>query len=445
MDINDLANYSVKKTLGAGGMATVYLCISKKIHKNVAIKVLNPEFINNSNIRSRFIAEAKRMAILNHKNIVQVFDLIDENDFSAIVMEYVDGVTLKEHLDKNAKFKNEEINSVFFQILDAVGYVHSMKFVHRDIKPSNLMIDERGIVKLMDFGISKDIDPNSLDYTKTEHNQIMGTPLYMSPEQIKESRNVTEQSDIYSLGVLLWQLVSGKRPYDPNLQSQFEIQSSIVNLPLPFLNSPYDSVIKKATEKNVINRFDNCLTFKNSLQVISIGTNSESDATIFDNTNSVQPKVRIAAKSPVRATSETSTTELVSSKRGFVLICIGVAVFSFILYISQSQNSSYETEAPPAEENTEEMPIEEEVPVEESAPVADPAAAPNSPGSPYLGDKCDNCGYVQNIDCTNCTFECSSCGSSNFSCISKYTGEWGIPGRYVGDGDCDCTNCADEN
>jgi serine/threonine protein kinase len=273
-------NYNILKELGHGGMATVYLAQDKKFDTEVAIKFLNKEFVNNENIRKRFIAEAKNMFKMSHPNIIKVTDLIDEGDTVAFVMEHIDGETLKEYLDRKGKLGDEEIRNIFSQMLDAVGYVHEQGLVHRDIKPSNFMIDKKGKVKLLDFGIAKNTDTSSAEYTQTGTGMQMGTPMYMSPEQVKNTKDVTPQSDIYSLGVILWQLVMGKRPYDGDTLSTFEIQLKIFQEPLAKTNTTWDNSIQKATEKNSNQRFSNAEEFKSALNS-SNKNSSETDATVI--------------------------------------------------------------------------------------------------------------------------------------------------------------------
>ena len=258
-------NYTIKSKLGEGGMAVVYLAEDHKFHTEVALKMLKKEFVSNENIKKRFLAEARSMFRMSHPNVIKVTDWIDEGNTVAFVMEYVEGETLKEYLERKGKLTNVEIKGVFLQMLDAVSYVHEQKLVHRDIKPSNFMIDKKGKVKLMDFGIAKSLDSNDAEYTQTGTGMQMGTPMYMSPEQIRETKSVTSQSDIYSLGVVLWQLVTGKKPYDTKDLSNFELQTKIVTEKLTDTQTIWDSVIQKATEKNGLNRYESCVRLKHDL------------------------------------------------------------------------------------------------------------------------------------------------------------------------------------
>ncbi|MFY7972721.1 MAG: TonB family protein [Flavobacteriales bacterium] len=273
--------YHLQSELGRGGMARVYLAHDNKFDTNVAIKVLNKEFVHNDNIRKRFLAEAKSMFKMSHPNIIKVTDLIDEGGTVAFVMEYIEGETLKEYIDRKGKLKDEEIKNIFSQMLDAVGYVHKQNLVHRDIKPSNFMIDREGKVKLMDFGIAKTLDASSSEYTQTGTGAQMGTPMYMSPEQITETKSVTAQSDIYSLGVVLWQMVTGQKPYDTKTLSRFQLESKIVNEPLPSTRNTWDAVISKATAKEVHARFSSTTEFSKALYAEN-NTSDNDDATVIE-------------------------------------------------------------------------------------------------------------------------------------------------------------------
>ena len=243
--------YHIQSELGRGGMAKVYLAHGQKFDTQVAVKVLSKEYAHNANIRKRFLAEASNMFRMSHPNIIKVTDLIDEGDTVAFVMEYIEGETLKEYIDRKGKLNDAEIKNLFTQMLDAVGYVHDQNLVHRDIKPSNFMLDKKGRIKLMDFGIAKNMDVTSSEYTNTGTNQNMGTPMYMSPEQIKSTKDVTLQSDIYSLGVVLWQMVMGQKPYDAQTLSTFELQTKIVNETLFKTNTNWDKFISIATANDI--------------------------------------------------------------------------------------------------------------------------------------------------------------------------------------------------
>jgi serine/threonine protein kinase len=288
-----LSNYTIKHPIGQGGMAVVYLAEHNILQKPVAIKMLNKEFVHNDNIRKRFLAEAKNLFGMSHPNIIKVTDLIDEGDTVAFVMEYIQGESLKEYLNNKGKLSEDKIKDIFSQMLDGVGYVHEQNLVHRDIKPSNFMISQNGQIKLLDFGIAKNTDKQSSDYTQTGTAQSMGTPMYMSPEQVKSTKDVTLKSDIYSLGVVLWQMVMGVKPYDTNTTSTFELQTKIVTEKLRLTGTSFDTIIEVATAKEINNRYKNCKEIKSKLDNLhkqdsdntKVYTAQESEKTIVDNTS----------------------------------------------------------------------------------------------------------------------------------------------------------------
>ena len=289
-----IQNYTILSPLGQGGMATVYLAEHNLLGNKSAFKLLNKEFVNNDNIRKRFLSEARNMARMSHPGIIKVTDLIDEGDIVAFVMEYVEEETLKEYIERKGKLTDEEINSIFSQMVEAVGYVHKQNLVHRDIKPSNFMVDPEGKVKLMDFGIAKNTDANAAEYTQTGTGMQMGTPMYMSPEQVKSTKEVTFASDIYSLGVVLWQMVTGEKPYDTKTLSIPEIQVNIIKEKLPIVNHLWDFIIQKATEKEIENRYPTCLLILESLKTISNKETIEFKPIIKDDVTIVElPKNKI--------------------------------------------------------------------------------------------------------------------------------------------------------
>jgi serine/threonine protein kinase len=252
-------SYTILHQIGLGGMATVYLAEHKTLGHQVAIKVLNKEFTFNQNIRSRFVEEAKKMVRMNHPNVVKVTDLIDEENTVAIVMEYVEGKTLAE-LSLDHKFSDSEIELYLKQMLQALSYIHKQGLIHRDIKPSNFILGQDGNLKLTDFGISKSFLSNN-EHTQTSTSMSLGTPMYMSPEQVRSTKDVTHLTDIYSLGVVLWQLVSGQKPYNSETTSAFDLQLKIVQEDLPLTHSYWDKIIQKATQKDETNRFQSADEF----------------------------------------------------------------------------------------------------------------------------------------------------------------------------------------
>jgi serine/threonine-protein kinase len=279
-----LLNYELKSELGRGGMAIVYMAEHNLTGEKVAVKVLNSDLVKNENIRKRFVSEARNLAKMSHRNIVKVRDLYEDGDTVAFVMDCIQGQTLKEILDSKGKMIDFQIKEVFLQMLDALSYVHQYGLVHRDVKPSNFMLDHQNNLFLMDFGIAKIMDATSAEYTSTGTGAQLGTPMYMSPEQVTETRNVTLHSDIYSLGVVLWQMVTGNKPYDTKSTSNFELQTKIVNEPLSYTHTKWDHLIQTSTQKNPQNRFQTTLDFRN--QVMNASNSNNGDKTIFEGSGS---------------------------------------------------------------------------------------------------------------------------------------------------------------
>jgi len=265
--------------IGEGGMATVYKAFDNNFADHVAIKVLKKEYVYNKNVRARFTSEARKLHQLSHQNIIRVRRILDAGDLVAFVMDLVSGQTLKEYISTKKNLKDSEIINFTNQMLDALDFVHSKGFVHRDIKPSNFMITEDQNVLLLDFGIAKDTNSES-DYTATGTTHQMGTPSYMSPEQIKSTKAVDHRSDIYSLGVVLYYMVNGAGPYEGKELSLFELYEKIVNTDLKISNSKFDVVIKEATKKDVNMRIQNCELFRLSLIDASANTSRRNNQRI---------------------------------------------------------------------------------------------------------------------------------------------------------------------
>lgn len=264
-----ILNYKIERLIGEGGMGKVYLASHTQLDRKVAIKVLHAHLTYSQEFRNRFKAEANLLASLNHPNIVTLYDYIENNDFLALIMEYVEGITMEDYIKKTGYVAESYLIPLFQMVLDAFQYAHEHGIIHRDIKPANIILQDLGEgvkVKILDFGIAKIKDSLS----KTQTGTQMGTILYMSPEQVK-GQKVDIRSDIYSLGVTLFELATGKMPYDPN-SSIYEVSNAIVHQPLPKprsikpdLSLMIEKAILKATEKNPDLRFQNCLEFKNAI------------------------------------------------------------------------------------------------------------------------------------------------------------------------------------
>lgn len=263
------SRYEILHSLGKGGMAEVFLAQDQLFETKVALKILLPEFRLNASVKQRFLAEAKMLFKMSHPNIIKATDLIDGDEMVAYAMDFIEGKNLRILLDEGKLNLGElhQINAFFAPALNAVDYAHRNGILHRDLKPSNFMVSSSGEMKLMDFGIAKQSDSEQ-DYSLTITGQMIGTPKYMSPEQVRSTKHVTVHSDIYSLGVILWELASNKGVYSEEGLSAFDIQVKIVNEPLPMLDNPLDDIIQKATAKKPEERFDSVGEFKAALSAL---------------------------------------------------------------------------------------------------------------------------------------------------------------------------------
>ena len=249
-----ILSYRIEKLIGEGGMGNVYLGIHTHIGRKVAIKALNPNLAKNPELKERFKNEASTLSQLHHPNIVSLFDYVETELGIFLIMEYVEGQQMDEYILKvTGPIPEEKVIPLFVQILDGVSYAHHRNVIHRDIKPSNIIITEDGKAKILDFGIAKIMSGASHKLTKT--GTKMGTVLFMSPEQVKGGE-LDKRTDIYSIGITLFQAITGKSPYDDN-SSEYEVYKRIVEEPLPDAKQFYigvsprlEQIIKKATAKN---------------------------------------------------------------------------------------------------------------------------------------------------------------------------------------------------
>lgn len=277
-----IGKYKITRLIGEGGMASVYEAEHEMLGTKVAIKVLNPMLSANAQIKERFRNEAKLMASLDHPNITKVIDFDEQPQQLSIVIEYLNGEDLNQNIKRNGPLSEKEITDVFSQTLSAFQYAHEKGIVHRDIKPSNIFILPNGHVKILDFGIAKLFGQgNEMTHTGTQ----MGTPIYMSPEQVKADKSIDHRSDIYSLGVTLFFVINGKPPYNSDTDSQFDIFNKIVYEPLPefSIQSKFKDIVLKACQKNREVRYQGCDDILSKLNLKGIIKSEEK--TIVNNTS----------------------------------------------------------------------------------------------------------------------------------------------------------------
>lgn len=223
MQNTNILGFTIQHKLGEGGMAEVWYA-ENKIGKPAAIKFLKKEFVNMPAVVARFENEVKTMVSLNHPNIRQVLDYEVVDNRPCIVMEYLEGADLKQRILDGEVFSQEKLASWWNECVSALNYTHSHGVVHRDIKPANIFVTNHGNIKILDFGIAKAQD----NVTLTQTGMNLGTLLYMSPEQIKDSKHINHKTDVYSLAVTFFHLLMGKAPYDADSSSAYDIQTKIV-------------------------------------------------------------------------------------------------------------------------------------------------------------------------------------------------------------------------
>ena len=253
--IND--RYEVTKLIGEGGMANVYLGYDTILERDVAIKVLRGDLADDEKFVRRFRREAQNASLLSHPNIVQIYDVGEDDGNFYIVMEYIKGQTLKQLIKKRGKLSVPETIDIISQLTDGLAHAHDSYIIHRDIKPQNIMILEDGMVKITDFGIAMAI--NASDLTQT--NSVMGSVHYLPPEQAS-GKGSTIKSDIYSLGILMYEMLAGTMPFKG--ETAVEIAMKHLKNPMPSVRKENPSVpqsleniILKATAKNTKNRYNN--------------------------------------------------------------------------------------------------------------------------------------------------------------------------------------------
>lgn len=266
-----LGPYRIISQIGQGGMATVYKAYQPSMDRHVAIKVLPSQLAESAEFIERFQREARIIAHLEHPHILPVFDFGESDGITYFVMRFLEGGTLKDRM-KSAPLPWAEIDRLFTQLADALGYAHDHGVVHRDLKPANALIDSNGNLFLTDFGIAKLLESASPRLTQTD--AIMGTPAYISPEQA-QALPVDRRSDIYSLGIILYEMVTGRVPFTADTPLAVILKQISDPLPLPTAIKPdlpasVERVILKALAKNPADRFSTTAEFlsawKNALK-----------------------------------------------------------------------------------------------------------------------------------------------------------------------------------
>lgn len=277
-----LGKYEIRAVLGRGAMGTVYEAWDPVISRRVAIKTVRLSDAGDTEegeLLGRFKLEAQAAGRLHHANVVGVFDYAETDELAYIVMEFVDGRTLKSMLDGDVRVDRTEIGRIMEGLLAGLAYSHSNGVIHRDIKPANVIVTASGQIKIADFGIAR-IESS----TMTQAGTIMGTPAYMSPEQF-QGVAIDQRTDLYSAGVVLFQLLTGKRPFEGSMAT---IMQAVLTKPMPRpsemqtgIPAALDAVVSRATARAPADRFASAAAFATALQTALNVQRLDDDATVI--------------------------------------------------------------------------------------------------------------------------------------------------------------------
>jgi serine/threonine-protein kinase len=294
-----LGNFRILECLGSGGSGMIWKAEDLSLGRIVALKALRPELAADGEMSQRFRDEARTLAKLSHPNVASLYSLIEDEDGLFLVLEYVEGHTLAALLATSGPLPVENAFALFHQVLDGIAHAHEAGIVHRDLKPSNLMVDARGRVKVMDFGIARVTGAART----THHGKLVGTPEYMSPEQVR-GEDATIRSDVYSLGILLYEMLTGQPPF--RSAASFELMRAQIEDPppdpralRPELSAGVAAAILRALEKRPIDRFATTRGLHDAL--IAAGASHRAPAPVWRDA----PWTSAASEAPTLAHADT--------------------------------------------------------------------------------------------------------------------------------------------
>src|SRR3954465_4348082 len=261
-ELKTLGRYNIERTLGKGAMGVVYEGVDPRLGRRVAIKTILKSHLDADTAKEysmRFVREAQAVARLNHPNIVQVYDFGEEGDIAYLVMEFIKGKELKTFFDASERFDLKEAVRIMAELCEALDFAHNAGIIHRDIKPANVMIDAQGRTKLTDFGVARVQDSDKTSVERTQAGTMVGTPAYMSPEQITGG-NIDKRTDVFSAGIILYQFLTGEKPFTGSgawtiakkiIQEEPPAPSTLNNAVTPL----FDAVVNKALSKDPNTRY----------------------------------------------------------------------------------------------------------------------------------------------------------------------------------------------
>ena len=345
--------YELKELIGQGGMADVYLAYDDILKREVAVKILRSSLTGDPIYITRFHREARAAAALCHRNIVEIYDVGEEDDLYYIVMEYVRGQTLKELINKRGALHYVEAVDIMKQVVSATALAHSMGIVHRDLKPQNILVTDSGIVKIADFGIASIQSLSQVTQTDT----IMGSLHYLAPE-IARGEKATPQSDIYALGVVFYELLRGDVPFNGESPVNIALKHMRDEIPSvraynPAIPQSVENIIIKATAKNINNRYqcaddmlddlDTCLERLDEEKLTFDQVNTDptiiaSDSQFFTKTAPIDPEITQTEIEEIKPQDEKKKEPMDKKKKiaigaaiGAVIVCLAIVAGFFLL------------------------------------------------------------------------------------------------------------------
>src|SRR5512135_2253233 len=290
-----ISHYRITEKLGEGGMGVVYKARDTHLDRFVAIKVLPPENVAEPERKRRFVQEAKAASALNHPNIVTIHDITEEGGTDFIVMEYVAGKTLDDSIPHKGMRLSLALKYAV-QIADALARAHGAGIIHRDLKPSNVMVDEHGLVKVLDFGLAKLTETSGPEAetaaTRTGAGTVLGTAAYMSPEQA-EGRHIDTRSDVFSFGSMLYEMLTGQRAFRGDTRAS-TIASILREEPKPIsqvsegLPRDAEKIVRRCLRKDPEHRFQTMADLRVALEELK----EESDSGALEPAAPAKPKLR---------------------------------------------------------------------------------------------------------------------------------------------------------
>lgn len=265
--------YEILEKIGSGGMSDVYKAKCHKLNRFVAIKFLKPQYCSDKSFVANFKTEAQSAAALLHPNVVSVYDVNEFEGLYYIVMEYVDGITLKEYIEKNGRLPVKEATSISIQIAQGIEAAHNANIIHRDIKPQNILISREGKIKVTDFGIARTTTANTIG------TDILGSVHYISPEQARGGI-VDERSDIYSFGIMFYEMITGQLPFEGETTVSIALKHIQENVPpvsdiVPQTPSSVVKIIEKCTQKKPERRYQKVSSLLSDLKTSLISPNED--------------------------------------------------------------------------------------------------------------------------------------------------------------------------